>query len=100
MSWHLPTTILVAVCGLLLAGCAAQCGASAEKLAELRRGMSYEETSRIMGCSGSVVTEYGPETGDYATVEWNGPSSFFTRTRMDFLYGKLLSYTTEPRGAL
>jgi hypothetical protein len=35
------------------------------------------------------------------TVEWNGPDSiFFKRTQIDFLYGKLLSYTTENRGAL
>jgi hypothetical protein len=54
-----------------------------------------------MGCPGQLLSEQSPLSGDYATVEWNGPDSiFFKRTQIDFLYGKLLSYTTENRGAL
>jgi hypothetical protein len=100
--------LLTVLTGLLLVGgsaalpgCAIACGASADKLAALRRGMSYDQTIRIMGCPGTAVTELGPAAADYAIVEWNGPDSpFFTLTRIDFLDGKLLSYSTEPRGAL
>ena len=73
----------------------------AQKLASLQRGMTYAETSRVMGCPGQLVSEQSPLSGDYATVEWSGPDSiFFKRTRIDFLEGKLLYYTTENRGAL
>jgi hypothetical protein len=84
----------------LTSGCAMTCSANDQKLAQLQRGMTYDEASRVMGCPGSVVSEYTPTTGDYATVEYNGPSSLFMRTRLDFLQGRLLYYTTEPRGAL
>ena len=94
-------TYLAVSTGLLVSGCAATCGANPQKLALLRRGMSYDETAVIMGCPGQRVSEQSPLSGDYATVEWNGPDSiFFKRTQIDFLYGKLLSYTTENRGAL
>ena len=64
-------TFLAASAGVLVSGCAATCGANPQKLDLL------------------------------PTVEWNGPDSiFFKRTQIDFLYGKLLSYTTENRGAL
>ncbi len=77
------------------------CGANADKLALLHRDMTYAQTAEIMGCPGRLVTRRGPESGDYTTVEWNGPDSLlFKRTRIDFLDGKLLSYTTERRGAL
>jgi hypothetical protein len=84
----------------LTSGCALTCSASDQKLAELRRGMTYGEASQVMGCPGWVVSDYTPTTGDYATVEYNGPSSLFMRTRLDFLQGKLLYYTTEARGGL
>jgi hypothetical protein len=99
-------TILVVIgllmgAGSLVGGCAVTCGANPDKLAALRRGMSYEETSRIMGCGGTVVSPASPESGDPSTVEWDGPTSYvFTRTQMDFLGGKLQSYTTEQRGGL
>jgi hypothetical protein len=85
----------------VVSACAIQCGANPQKLASLQRGMTYEETSSIMGCPGQLVAGQSPASGDYATVEWNGPESiFFKRTRIDFLDGKLLYYTTENRGGL
>jgi hypothetical protein len=101
--WHSAVVgaYLAVSAGMLVSGCAATCGANPQKLASLQRGMSYAETSRVMGCPGQLVSEYSPTSGDYATVEWSGPDSiFFKRTRIDFLDGKLLSYTTENRGAL
>jgi hypothetical protein len=101
MLGRLPSTVLLIAGSSMVVGCTAQCGATPQRLAKLQRGMSYEETSSIMGCQGSNVTAYGPGSADYATVEWNGPdSTLFMRTRIDFLDGKLLSYTTETRGAL
>jgi hypothetical protein len=94
-------TFLAVSVGMLVSSCAATCGANAQKLALLQRSMSYDQTVAIMGCQGQLVSEYSPTSGDYATVEWNGPDSIsFRRTRIDFLYGKLLSYTTENCGAL
>lgn len=101
--WHSAVvgTYLAVSAGMLVSGCAATCGANPQKLAALQRGMSYDETSRVMGCPGQLVSEYSPLSGDYATVEWSGPDSkIFKRTRIDFLDGKLLYYTTENRGAL
>ena len=101
--------LLIPALGLLLilassasvSGCAMTGSASNDKLAALHRGMSYDEAVEVMGSPGVIVTAHGPNTADYAIVEWNGPDSpFFTRTRLDFLDGKLLSYTTEKRGAL
>ena len=84
-----------------VSGCATRCGASDSRLAALQRGMSYEETSRIMRCPGMPVTQQGPLAAGFAIVEWDGPgSSFLSRTRIEFLEGKLLSYSTEYRGGL
>jgi hypothetical protein len=95
------TSLAVLADAMALPGCALNCGATTDKLANLRRGMNYDEVKQVMGCAGMAVTEYGPATADYASVEWNGPESMvFSRTRLDFLDGKLLSYTTERRGAL
>jgi hypothetical protein len=94
---------IAAASAIILAapGCALQCGATADKLAALRRGMSYEQASEVMGCPGRLVTGLVPSRGGYSIVEWNGPeSSLFKRTQLDFLGGELLSYTTENRGAL
>jgi len=99
MSFCAAVSISIAAC-LSLSACAITCGADSQKLASLRRGMTYEEASRVMGCPGTTVSKYGPRTGDYATVEWTGPGTLFSRTQVDFLDGKLLSYTTESRGAL
>ncbi|MBV8391676.1 MAG: hypothetical protein JOY81_00695 [Alphaproteobacteria bacterium] len=85
----------------VVSGCTASCGASTTKLQALRRGMSYDEVSGIMGCPGKIISPTGPDTGAYATVEWDGPDTLlFKRTQLDFADGKLLSYTSERRGGL
>jgi hypothetical protein len=57
--------------------------------------MSYPETAQVMGCEGKVVSPQGPEA-DVATVQWIGPGPrFATRTQLDFIDGRLLSYTTD-----
>jgi hypothetical protein len=89
--------VLAVGSGLLLSGCAGQCAANTEKLAELRRGMSYEETSKIMGCSGTLVSDSSPGSGEASTVEWNGPQSIFMRTQIEFLEGRLVFFTTSSR---
>jgi hypothetical protein len=103
MRWLVPAAAVVA--GLSIAalgpGCATTCAANPDKLAALRRGMTYDETVRIMGCEGKGVTDQGPRSGNFSIVEWDGPESLlFTRTQIDFLEGRLLSYTTSKRGGL
>ena len=101
MKWTiLPSGgILLLVAASLAGGCAIQCGATPERLAALRRGMSYDETARIMGCPGSTVTQQSPDSGEYSIVEWDGPELWVSkRTQVDFIGGKLLSYTTDMRG--
>jgi hypothetical protein len=83
-----------------LSACNIACSASSNKLAALKRGMSYDEVSRVMGCAGDVVTGAAPDRSDYAIVEWGGPLILSRRTRMQFLNDQLIGYTTEPRGAL
>jgi len=96
--WRLAVALGVAVgSAILVSGCASQCGANPEKLAELQRGMSYEETSRIMGCTGALVSADSPDSGGASTVEWNGPQSIFMRTQIEFLEGRLLFFTTSSR---
>ena len=89
--------ILAVGSAVLASGRAGQCGANSEKLAELRRGMSYEDTSRIMGCSGALVSADSPDSGEASTVEWTGPDSIFMRTQIEFLEGRLLFFTTSSR---
>jgi hypothetical protein len=92
---------LVVCAGGLVSGCAATCGANPQKLSELRRGMNYGETAEIMGCQGKLVSPHDPASGEFSTVEWDGPQSrFFNNTQLDFLDGRLLSYTTGSRGGL
>jgi hypothetical protein len=101
MRWVVAVPFGLALASVLpTSGCALTCSANDQKLAQLQRGMSYDEASRVMGCPGEVVSEYTPTTGDYATVEYNGPSSLFMRTRLDFMQGRLLYYTTESRAGL
>jgi hypothetical protein len=103
MRWLLiPLIGLVVVGGSMsLSACALSCSASEQKLASLRRGMTYVEASQVMGCPGTLVTANSPADSTFATVEWNGPDSlFFRHTQIDFQDGKLLSYTTGLRGAL
>ena len=96
---------LVVMIGLMAGGsvslsaCNVACGVNDDKLAALRRGMSYEQVSQVMGCGGELITAYGPATGDYAIVEWAGPLPLSNRTRLEFLNDKLMSYSTERRGA-
>ncbi len=100
----LASLLLVFAAGASTTGCAASCSANADKLASLKRGMSYDEAQGVMGCPGRQVTPVGPETavatGDsVATVEWNGPErGMVSRTQLDFRDGHLLSFTTGNRG--
>ena len=83
-----------------LSGCAMNCGATEQKLMALRPGMTYADTAQVMGCPGSAVRN-SPASAEFETYEWNGPKDpFFTRTRILFQEGKLLSFITEKRGAL
>lgn len=87
--------LLVLAAASSTAGCASSCTASAEKLANLKRGMSYDEVTGVMGCSGTQVTN----DADVSTVEWNGPNrGMVSRTQLDFRDGHLLSFTTDNRG--
>lgn len=92
--------LLAILCATLAAGCSSlSCGADRQKLASLRSGMTYDEVSRIMGCSGRLVRGDGFAPGAYATVDWDGPDSLlFTRTHMVFFGDKLHSYATDARG--
>lgn len=83
----------------LLSGCATSCGANTDKLATLRRGMSVQEASGVMGCEGASVAR-SPES-DVTTKEWNGPGApIVNRTQLDFEDGRLLSFTTDKRYGL
>ena len=89
--------VLAVGAGLLTSGCATQCGANSEKLAALQRGVSYGETSKIMGCPGALVSAASPDSGEASTVEWDGPQSIFMRTQIEFLEGRLLFFTTSSK---
>ena len=93
---------LIALTGnLAQGGCASSCGPTSDRLAALRRGMSYDEASAVMGCPGTVLTADNPASGAFSTVEWRGPASrLLGWTQLDFLDGKLLSYSTGLHGAL
>ena len=88
------STVLTAAI-VLVAGCASTCGANADKLAALQRGMSAEQASSVMGCSGSTLP--AADNDGVTTVEWTGPGSFMTATDLDFRDGKLLYYTTHSK---
>jgi len=96
--WRTSCAGLAVTACVLVSGCAGLCGATSDKLAALQRGMSYEETTRIMGCSGSLVSPQGPTSGEVSTIEWNGPGSILMATQLDFLDDRLLFYTTYARG--
>ena len=83
-----------------LAGCSSMsCGADEQKLAQLKPGLSREQTASLMGCSGKLVHESGATPGRFSTVEWSGPGSLmFGRTYVVFLDDKLYTYSTEKRG--
>jgi hypothetical protein len=92
--------LLALLCITASTGCSSlSCGADQRNLAELREGMSYEEVSQIMGCSGERISEHGLEPGEYATIEWAGPDSLlFGRTHAVFFDRRLLSVMTYGRG--
>jgi hypothetical protein len=95
-----PASLLLVLAAASSAtGCASSCSANADKLAALKRGMSYEDAAGVMGCSGTQVTRNAPETADVSTVEWSGPDrGMVSRTQLDFRDGHLLSFTTGNRG--
>ena len=91
--------LLVLAAAASTTGCASSCSASAEKLANLKRGMSYDEATGVMGCAGTQVTHDAPDMADVSTVEWDGPDrGVASRTQLDFRDGHLLSFTTGNRG--
>jgi hypothetical protein len=95
--WTTSCAGLAAAASVLMSGCAATCGANPDKLAALQRGMSYEQATQIMGCSGSLVSPQGPTSGEVSTIEWTGPGTIFTATQLDFRDDRLLFYTTYSR---
>ena len=104
MRWLLllPVMLLIGIGGpMTLTACAARCYATPDKLAHLRRDMTYAEVIDVMGCAGRPLSRRGPESSAYSTVEWDGPDQiFFQSTQLDFLGDRLLSYTVARRGAL
>jgi hypothetical protein len=91
--------LLLGLAAASTTSCTSSCSANPDKLAALKRGMSYDEVSGVMGCQGTQVTSNGPETAEVSTVEWKGPArGVLSRTQLDFLEGHLLSYTTGNRG--
>ena len=92
---------LLAAIASLATGCATYCSATDAKLSQLRRGMTYAEATEVMGCNGWQVSRASVASGDFATVEWDGPDQRPTpRTQLDFENGRLLSFTTERRFGL
>lgn len=92
---------ILAAAGLFAASHAEACEATAGKLQALRRGMTYEQAAEVMGCSGTLLSAATPQSGDYATVEWSGSElPGITRTQIDFLNARLLSFTTARRAGL
>jgi hypothetical protein len=80
-------------------GCTQYCGATPEKLASLRPGMSYQETVAIMGCPGDAASTAAPASGEMSSLLWNGPDSvLFNYTQVEFFDGRLLWYTTVSKG--
>lgn len=100
----LPLILRLAILGIAggsAAGCVSPCTASADKLAALRRGMTYPETVQVMGCEGSQVSPTSVASGGLATMAWGGPGRpLSTHTLMEFEDGRLLSFTTGQRYGL
>ncbi|MFO1161706.1 MAG: hypothetical protein U1E60_22900 [Reyranellaceae bacterium] len=83
---------------LTVTGCTQYCGATPDKLAALRRGMSYQETAAIMGCPGDMASAT-PPPGEMSAILWNGPDSIlFSRTQLEFFDDRLLWYTIISKG--
>jgi hypothetical protein len=102
MPLAMASRLVLATGGLVLMalpGCSANCGATNERLASLRPGMSYEQTAAIMGCPGRQATRDGPASGEASAIVWDGPESMlFNYTQVEFLDGKLLWYATVSKG--
>jgi len=63
--------------------------------------MTYAEAAEVMGCNGWQVSRASVDSGDFSTVEWDGPDSRLApRTQLDFQNGQLLSFTTGRRFGL
>ena len=80
-----------------VSACASGCSATPDKLAALRRGMSYAEATGIMGCSGSALKT---ESDDMRSVEWTGPGTIANVTNLDFQNDQLLYYQTRSKYGL
>ena len=80
----------------LLSACAGTCGATSDRLAALRRGMSYQEAAGIMGCPGNELARQSSD--GISIVEWDGPGpNLFMATEIEFLDNQLLYYATRSR---
>jgi hypothetical protein len=84
----------------LVSGCASTCSATPDKLAALRRGMTYSEATAVMGCPGGPIAPENTASQEVSTIEWNGPSLIFMATQIDFLDDRLLYYVVKTRGGL
>lgn len=81
-------------------GCASSCSATTDKLASLRRGMTYADATSVMGCEGTPVAKRVADPAEISTVEWDGPErGAVSRTQLDFQDGRLLSFTSDNRGS-
>jgi hypothetical protein len=93
---------LAALAGVTLgmaSGCSSSCFATTAKLAALERGMSYQDSTRIMGCPGSPVDATSSMDEGVLRFVWYGPDSVFMETELDFQDGRLLYYVTwSPTG--
>ena len=99
----MPVALRIAAAAALVVsatGCASMgCGADQAKVAQLKPGMSRDETSTLMGCPGKLVSDSGTAPGKFTTVEWSGPDSLlFSRTYVVFLDDRIYTFSTEKRG--
>jgi hypothetical protein len=104
MTWPATFSSVMHLAGLgsllAMASCAPTCSIREHQLSVLRRDMTYDEVTQVMGCTGAAVTGDVRKGDGFAIVEWNGLGSVFRRTQLDFANGRLLSFTTVPVGAL
>jgi hypothetical protein len=92
--------LLATAAALSFSGCAATCAATPDKLAALKRGMTLDEATGVMGCRGMAVLGNDRDRTEIVSYEWDGPErGRVSRTQLDFQDGRLLSYTSDSRGA-
>jgi hypothetical protein len=90
---------LLATAATTASGCATSCAATPDKLAALKRGMTLDEATGVMGCRGMAVLGNDRDRTEIVSYEWDGPErSRVSRTQLDFQDGRLLSYTSDSRG--